>query len=161
MIYFIRSEMKGGAIKIGTSQAVEARINTQRERYPDIEVLGIHEGGRDVEQKLHERFAAHRRPGRNSEWFEPVDELYQYIQENARPYIVRSPRKTVNIGVYADTLSVLNWMMRDQPEGTKYADLLETIVNEAYPNVVRFVKDWEARIDAAIDADLERMKEAS
>lgn len=159
MIYFIRSEMRGGEIKIGTSQNVGVRINTQRERYPDIEILGIHEGGREVEQALHERFSAYRRPGRNNEWFEPSDEIYQYINENARPYVYRLPRKTINVGVYSETKRVLECLMRDQPEGTTYADVLEAIVNDAYPNVVQFLKELDTKIDAALDADTQRLNE--
>lgn len=75
MIYFVRRP-DGGPIKIGTTVRLSSRIKQLRDEYGDLIVLAVLDGGRDVEQALHDRFA---HLGRAGEWFEPGDDLLAFI----------------------------------------------------------------------------------
>lgn len=67
MIYLIRNETNG-AIKVGYSANVEARLASLRTATPDVlTLLGTVEGGLEEERKLHQRF--HRKRSRG-EWFD-------------------------------------------------------------------------------------------
>lgn len=79
-IYFIASKDK---IKIGyTKNSVEKRLNQLQTGNDDkLVLLGYLHGGLDEEKMLHKQFAKYR-IRHNGEWFEPSDELIDYINVN-------------------------------------------------------------------------------
>ena len=91
MIYFLKEEREGGLIKIGYAKSeLERRISRMQTGNPArLSLLGvIPEGTRRDEHILHKRFKHARSSiaGRGTEritfrgeWFEPVDELMNYI----------------------------------------------------------------------------------
>jgi hypothetical protein len=81
VIYFIQAG-KAGPIKIGLTYDVSLRLSILQIGSPlPLRLLAIQPGKRDVEISLHERFSALRLHG---EWFEPAEELLDYIRENAK-----------------------------------------------------------------------------
>lgn len=76
MIYF--AQLPTGAIKIGTSENVDARLG-QLERHYRHPVALLHtiDGGRDIEREMHERFG-HLRFGK-TEQFRPGPDLMEFI----------------------------------------------------------------------------------
>lgn len=84
VVYFIRNR-DTGAVKIGTTGNITARLNALRlQGGLDLELLGTVSGGRDVEGGLHRLFAVHRVRG---EWFNPAPEILDYIATNAQPMV--------------------------------------------------------------------------
>ena len=80
-IYFIQGEA-GGAIKIGFSFKVEARLKSLQTGYPDtLKVLCILPGSEKDELFYHNKFAEHRLRG---EWFSPTGEVLDRIEEIKR-----------------------------------------------------------------------------
>jgi hypothetical protein len=87
VIYFVRS---GDAVKIGYADQPDKRIPTLRTANPNaLVVLGVMDGTMTDEQELHQRFAAHRLRG---EWFVLCDEIIEFIERSARPYLRFSRR---------------------------------------------------------------------
>lgn len=81
-IYFLQSGLIG-AIKIGYSGDIEKRFKGLRYASAEpVHLLGWIYGGPEAEGRLHERFAPYRQHG---EWFRPVDELLEFVRDNARP----------------------------------------------------------------------------
>lgn len=80
-IYFIRSGASG-PIKIGITREISTRIQELQTGNPErLHLLGRLLGGRFEESELHRRFADHRI---HSEWFRPVPELLDFIEEYAQ-----------------------------------------------------------------------------
>lgn len=75
VVYYIRS---GDRVKIGTSANPRQRLGSLHYE----EVLAFEPGGRMLERRRHEQFAAHRVP--RSEWFALHDELALHIQALSR-----------------------------------------------------------------------------
>jgi hypothetical protein len=76
-VYFVQAGADG-PIKIGFSRALSARIKKMRADCPyELTLLAHIDGGQDVEQDLHERFAHLRLRG---EWFSPGPDLLEYIE---------------------------------------------------------------------------------
>lgn len=87
MIYFMQRGWRD-LIKIGyTRMTVEKRFAGVRSSVsPDrLTILGTMPGTFDTEEALHKKFCQHKYPGA-FEWFYPVQELRDFIQENATPY---------------------------------------------------------------------------
>ncbi len=83
VVYFIRA-VESGRIKIGhTKGSAEARLTNFLTGSPEpLELLGAVPQTDDLnEPGLHERFADARRHG---EWFEPTEDLLQFIEECVR-----------------------------------------------------------------------------
>lgn len=76
VIYYIRT---GGRIKIGHSINVERRLSQYP---PDVEVLFLQTGGKDMERQEHRRFSAYLADGR--EWFRDTPEVTNLIEAMAR-----------------------------------------------------------------------------
>lgn len=76
-VYFIQS-VAGGPIKIGCSDAPEARLSQLQTGSPfKLEIVGVvPDGGRKLEGELHKKFAGSRSHG---EWFFPTPELVTYV----------------------------------------------------------------------------------
>ena len=74
VVYYIRYRDQ---IKIGTSANPRLRLAT----LPHDEVLAFERGGRGIERRRHEQFAAHRFPG--TEWFAVHDALLAHVAELA------------------------------------------------------------------------------
>lgn len=72
VVYFLRN---GPRVKIGFTTNLWVRLATLCLRPTNVMLLL--EGGQDLEDALHERFAAHRQE--RTEWFELVPELREYI----------------------------------------------------------------------------------
>lgn len=76
-VYFIQA-VDGGPIKIGKAFNVRERLAGLQTGNPkELRILGAMVGDTDVEGKVHKEFAGSRIRG---EWFEPSEELYDYIQ---------------------------------------------------------------------------------
>ncbi len=92
MIYFVQSE-EGGPIKIGTTECLAQRLPCLRTDCgkPDLRVLAVINGGRAEEQGLHKRFSRLRLDG---EWFEPANDLMEFISKNGRLWI---PTKDIQL----------------------------------------------------------------
>lgn len=80
-VYFLQA-LIGGPVKIGKAADPTARLEYFQRAYPyHLQILGVIAGGADhLERELHRRFAASRLLG---EWFEPTDELINFIRESA------------------------------------------------------------------------------
>lgn len=105
MIYFIQSGPQG-PIKIGTckDEYLMKRLSTLQTGNPDgFVVLGIMDGGLDLEGDLHRRFRAHRRSG---EWFAPAAEILSFIDYHSRPFDVPR-RKRASGGLIGDAIETL------------------------------------------------------
>ncbi|MDF1480124.1 GIY-YIG nuclease family protein [Leifsonia sp. H3M29-4] len=70
VVYYLRFR---GRIKIGTSANPRRRIAA----LPHDEVVGFERGGRELEHRRHQQFAASRMP--RSEWFRATDELEAHL----------------------------------------------------------------------------------
>ena len=77
VVYFIQSVKGKGYIKIGFSNNPKRRLR-EIQRYSPIElrIIAMIKGGREKEAELHRRFSKYRRYG---EWFEPSQEILQFI----------------------------------------------------------------------------------
>jgi hypothetical protein len=76
-VYFIGC---GEYIKIGFSSRPLDRLRALQTSHPDeLEILGTIRGTRQLESKLHKRFADDRERG---EWFQASDALWDYIDRN-------------------------------------------------------------------------------
>lgn len=83
MIYFAQ-DAEGGAVKIGTTEDVPARLRQLESHYgKPLALLATRPGGRAEEAELHARFA-HLRYGR-TEQFRPAPDLMEFI---GRPLLV-------------------------------------------------------------------------
>ena len=81
-VYFIQAG-ENGPVKIGFSAKPSLRFNKVAADNPEvIRVLGIMDGGKDVEREIHDRFAAHRQRG---EWFAPDAGIVAFASTLARP----------------------------------------------------------------------------
>lgn len=79
-VYFISYE--DGPIKIGRAVNVIERMRSLQTGLPHkLEVLGVLEGGHDLERKFHQEFAAIRLQG---EWFKRDPELLHLIETRAK-----------------------------------------------------------------------------
>jgi hypothetical protein len=84
MIYFL-SHVKTGLLKIGTTVQFGARLAALRGEYGAMLVVGLMEGGKEVERALHSQFAYLHVYGEieGQEWFRADASLLDYIQQNA------------------------------------------------------------------------------
>jgi hypothetical protein len=79
-VYFIQEGPQGN-IKIGMSNDPIARMQSiQRSHARQLELLGVIEGGLNLEKRLHKQFKDN---WVRYEWFEPVSHLVDFIDENA------------------------------------------------------------------------------
>ena len=77
-VYFVQAK-ESRLIKIGTSVNVRGRLRELSGASPEeLELLVDIRGDREVETRIHERFAKYRKHG---EWFEPGAELLEFINE--------------------------------------------------------------------------------
>lgn len=96
MIYFLRRA--DGAIKIGTTDKYRTRLSTLTTEYGELELLGLMEGDREEEQRIHEQFTQSRMgPDRRTEWFHSSPEILDYIAKNTHLNIPKARDKTVKI----------------------------------------------------------------
>lgn len=90
MIYFVLDE-DAGQVKIGHTANVRARVVQHRSDHGKrLRILGVMQGGFEVERDLHRRYAelrvsrVHPRSGaKEREWFRAEAELMAYIAANA------------------------------------------------------------------------------
>jgi len=76
-VYFAQRR-RGGLIKIGWSRSVRGRLTAVKAK-----MIGAIAGDREIEKKLHKRFAHLRVRG---EWFKPGDELLTFIRVAAQEH---------------------------------------------------------------------------
>lgn len=98
MIYFLQ-HLEDHFIKIGTTVNLRTRLAQLREEYGEqLQLLGVMDGTRDTERRLHLQFDHLRR---FSEWFRPGPELLAYIDTHARPFPMTTPsRKAIHLQAY-------------------------------------------------------------
>lgn len=81
LVYFIQRGVDG-PVKIGFSKAPKVRLASLQIGIPErLRILGVLDGGKPEEQRLHRYFSAHAIGG---EWFRPAPEVLAYIRENGR-----------------------------------------------------------------------------
>lgn len=85
-VYMARRQ-RDGKIKIGISQNVAARLVMLSKKYAsEMVLLGVQRGSYDLETVLLTKFQQYALPakkrGRLSEWFHPVPELFDYLEQN-------------------------------------------------------------------------------
>ena len=83
VVYFVR-QGESGPIKIGmTALAVlDGRLKQLQTGSPyPLLLLGVIEGGYELEQRLHKQFATYRLEG---EWFDAQEDLVRFVSANAR-----------------------------------------------------------------------------
>lgn len=78
VVYFLRN---GERVKIGTSTNLASRMTSLSLRMTDV-VLVL-DGGRELEERLHRRFHAHR-IGR-TEWFNLAKEVWDFVDARRKP----------------------------------------------------------------------------
>jgi hypothetical protein len=84
MIYFVCDADGQGAIKIGTTVRLSARLKQlEKEQGVPLRVLGVMDGSYADETALHGRFV---RDGRGREWFRANPELTAFIAAETRPW---------------------------------------------------------------------------
>lgn len=77
-VYFLASD--NGLIKIGCSSDPKSRLSNLMSSSPiPLSFLGMMQGSRNLEAKIHHRFSYCRRHG---EWFEATEDLLSYIKEH-------------------------------------------------------------------------------
>ena len=82
-VYFI-SGPAGSKIKIGWAYSPEKRLRTIQNMSPfPLRILGTIPGGQTKEAELHQQFRHLRSYG---EWFEPDQELLDFIAKEAKPH---------------------------------------------------------------------------
>lgn len=90
-VYFIQNPTTR-RVKIGTSVKVGARLRAlEAQAGQSLILLGVVPGSQREEKALHARFQSARCIG---EWFELTPELKRYIQQNAKPFKVRTREPT-------------------------------------------------------------------
>ena len=83
VVYFIQ-QGDTGPIKIGTTvlALLDSRLKQLQTSSPlPLRLLGVMEGGHNLERRFHERFASHRMAG---EWFRAEHDLAQFVSLSAR-----------------------------------------------------------------------------
>lgn len=81
VVYFVQS-VSGGPIKIGTAKHVPKRLEELQIGHPEkLIVLGVLEGGSQVEMRIHRFFA---RLWLRGEWFQCTPDLLAFIEEHVR-----------------------------------------------------------------------------
>ena len=90
MVYFIAAE--NDAVKIGyVGWDVWGRLRSLgNSHYRELRLLGVMEGGRELERSLHARFADERI---RHEWFRPSPRLLEFIERSADQPEPRTPRR--------------------------------------------------------------------
>lgn len=94
MIYFVQED-PDGPIKIGCSTDPSRRLNTLQTGQPrSLELLAVLPGDRELEKQIHERCARFCIRG---EWFEPAQELLDFIYENSTNRVEPQPDGTARL----------------------------------------------------------------
>lgn len=95
MIYFLRSK-KTGLIKIGTTKDYQTRLYQLTAEFGPLELLGVMDGSYEKEGTLHHRFKKHRRNHvKGTEWFNPVPQLLDFIQQHTHKNVPTARRVKV------------------------------------------------------------------
>lgn len=92
MIYFLR-HIETGLIKIGYTNNFHARFLALTGWFGVLETLGVMDGRLHDEAILKRQFARLNVRGilPGTEWFRPVPDLLDYIEEHAAPYVPARP----------------------------------------------------------------------
>ena len=132
MIYFLRRA--NGDIKIGTAIHYQIRVTELIKQHGDLELLGLMDGGRELERELHIQFVANR-IGR-SEFFKPNDSLLKLINEHATLLLpLPKPRSRRIMAYRIPVRPVTRYSLRDFAEG------LGTTYDEAIGFLLHLVTD--------------------
>lgn len=85
LIYFVVNR-RNGYIKIGYTVDLHQRMIAVRPEVSGagITVLGVMDGGKDIERGIHLMFANYRVG--STEWFEPVTPITDFVKNNCRPH---------------------------------------------------------------------------
>lgn len=91
-VYFIRMG-ENGPIKIGVSDQPHLRLKSLSPYSPyDLIPLGVMDGDEAEERALHRKF---RKLRENGEWFEPHQDLLDFITANTVPFPVRKSKRAI------------------------------------------------------------------
>ena len=81
-VYFLRERRKNGFIKIGSTTGLPARIRTLQQGNPhELKIIATIPGCYNVEKTIRKNLEAFKFRG---EWFEPADEVLDYIKKIQR-----------------------------------------------------------------------------
>lgn len=140
VVYFVQRE--NGDIKIGHSGMFNRRFRTLSAKYGDLKVLGVANGGRWHEIKIHNQFREHRISG--TEFFAPTDELIKFINTNTsldhadlegikkRPYKKESRRQAERIARKATITAHVSEAVKAE---------IQAIANELNVSVAEIIRD--------------------
>lgn len=113
MIYFL--QRADGAIKIGTTEKYYTRHSALAAQFGNLKLLGVIEGGRQEEQQLHHQFSHVRvDTKRKSEWYQPSEELFEFIRKNTSPEIHTARDVTIKL---SDKTYLLNFSRTSNSSG--------------------------------------------
>lgn len=93
-VYFVQAE-DGGLIKIGTAISPLHRLKTMQTGCPlKLSLIGLADGNRLLERRLHKQFVDTRVHG---EWFEPSLELLDVVAKSPVPKVISIRLKSKDI----------------------------------------------------------------
>lgn len=115
VVYFL--QRADGDIKIGTTTDYAVRLAQLEHLHGEFRLLGLMEGARAEERRLHNQFAYCRRA--RTEFFEPHQNLLQFIQSETSLHIER-PRKRVSLiaGISSKTLAAIDMIVGEMRAAT-------------------------------------------
>jgi hypothetical protein len=126
MIYFIQDA--DGLVKIGTSVCLSQRLKQLNcEHKQKLKVLSVVDGSYADEAVLHLRFAHNRVLG---EWFQPTDELNDFIAKDARPWDGKDEIPDIYIAAKVDRALVNKAKLIAAHRGVSVAELLTDLIQE-------------------------------
>lgn len=143
-VYFIQSS-QGGNIKIGFSCQPMTRLEALRlsNENTALNFIGLMEGGKEVETKIHKMFNPLRM---NGEWFTPDKSLIEFIDTNAKS--IPFPKdKTNDRGMCKIAISIPDEMLKQVDEvgkdglfaGVGRSELIRRAIEDW------LIKQWQKR----------------
>jgi hypothetical protein len=142
MIYFIQ-RTTGGEIKIGTTVRLSKRLRQLEMEYEaDLNVLAIQDGGRETENELHQRFDHLRITG---EWFEPQDDLMDFILTSCREWDGTDEKPDTEVSVKIDETIYEKARVVAAGRGVKLSELLNNLLQETLSKEISLLlREFEA-----------------
>jgi len=104
-VYFIKSLVEDGPVKIGYSRTPDIRIQELQVASPHPLTLSAVWRSKDakaLESKLHRKFRSHKM---NGEWFRPSPDLMKLIEFLHEKRLVGSVRRSEVLGLLSETIA--------------------------------------------------------
>jgi hypothetical protein len=145
VVYFVQS-IEGGPIKIGTTVRLTMRLQALANEYGlDLRVLAVTDGSYREEKSLHRQFS---HLNVEDEWFEPGDDLLEFIIKIGRPWDGTDERPTEAVRVKNDVLSMIRVVasFENKTIADYISDTLRPIVERDF---ARHIKKHSGKVDPA------------